>query len=715
MTQFDIFKSDNEVVNPKNTSFNNKIHITDTDILIDVTAFDHTPFDFAKRRRSQKNSEATNVMVADVDNDGNSIIDAKTIIGKMPNIEMYLVPSKSHNVDKAGLTAPRYHIYFPLSRPYSGSSDMRDVKGYYKQLRELFPFFDPSCLEIGRQYFGNQQNPHRKEIVVNEGQWCIDEFLESEKLKFRNPENVLGVSESKSVIDKVTGQTVASGRNEMLFKSGASMKGRGYPAGMVYDYMKVLNKTYDPPLSSGEVDTIFDSLFGTEEDLPQMLDKLDRHYAVIFYGSKTGIIVDEDINKITDPSSFHLLHKNMHIPAPQGVGKNRQLFATDVWMKREETKRYYDVVFDERVHNPRVFNLYKGMVEGEEGPFDLWLEHLRENVCNGNEEEFEYFLNWCAHIVQNPTNKPATQTCIAIKGEKGTGKGAVLDPLVRLFPGNGFVTEKPDDLFGRFNSGLEGKIIVFGDEVEWPGDPSIENVFKSLITSSEMRVEKKYFNTLTVKNAARFLLSTNMEWVVPAGQHERRFVVFEISNARMRDNEYFQAMDKQMKEGGLVGLKNFLLARDISNFDHSKFPHNEAYIEQKTLTFDIVEHFIDYSLSVEDEARVIARIRRENEKNNFSQGEIVDEEASFLKYLEEDETVMMTKKQLFACFEAYRDRHGKTKDKQYPITWEQFFKRFHKKMKLPQWKEIKKMIHGVDYYILPISELQERWKEHKIS
>ncbi|WP_228828654.1 hypothetical protein, partial [Nocardia cyriacigeorgica] len=78
-----------------------------------------------------------------------------------------------------------------------------------------------------------------------------------------------------------------------------------------------------------------------------------------------------------------------------------------------------------------VFNLYEGLaLEPIEGDCTVYLNHLLQVVCAGNEEACQYLIQWMAHIIQKPDEKPSV--AIVMKSVPGTGKGTTVKPLLQI-------------------------------------------------------------------------------------------------------------------------------------------------------------------------------------------------------------------------------------------------------------------------------------------
>ena len=46
----------------------------------------------------------------------------------------------------------------------------------------------------------------------------------------------------------------------------------------------------------------------------------------------------------------------------------------------------------------------------------LYLDHVRENVCAGDEERYEWMMAWMAQAVQHPAERPGT--AVVLRGEQ---------------------------------------------------------------------------------------------------------------------------------------------------------------------------------------------------------------------------------------------------------------------------------------------------------
>jgi hypothetical protein len=87
-----------------------------------------------------------------------------------------------------------------------------------------------------------------------------------------------------------------------------------------------------------------------------------------------------------------------------------------------------------------------------------------------------------------------------------------------------------------------------------------------------------------VPNIAHILLTTNAEWVVPAGKSARRFLVLDVDESRAGDRQYFNRLWAEANNGGIEAMLHTLLRIDLTNFNPASVPHTAGLIEQQMLS-----------------------------------------------------------------------------------------------------------------------------------
>ncbi|MBZ0258566.1 DUF5906 domain-containing protein, partial [bacterium] len=218
----------------------------------------------------------------------------------------------------------------------------------------------------------------------------------------------------------------------------------------------------------------------------------------------------------------------------------------------------------------------------------LFRDHIYNVICNGDASLFDYVLSWMANAVHNPNERPGT--ALVLRGKQGTGKSIFCREFGALFGQHFRQISNARHLVGNFNSHLKDCLLLYADEAFWAGDKSSEGTLKALITEPEIVIEAKGRDAVTVPNRVRLLISSNCEWVIPAGLDERRFCVTEVNDSKIQDHHYFNAIIEQMKNGGRAAMLHSLLNHQ-SNVNLRSIPKTAALFDQKFHSFDAITKF----------------------------------------------------------------------------------------------------------------------------
>ena len=182
---------------------------------------------------------------------------------------------------------------------------------------------------------------------------------------------------------------------------------------------------------------------------------------------------------------------------------------------------------------------------------ELFWQHIRENVCDGNEECFTYFQNWIYDLLANPLHRNGV--AVAISGHQGCGKSIVGNILSMCFhPKYVSTLNNSGQLIDKFDAGWKNSILCMLEESTFAGDRKngVWSKMKDLITSSETTIERKGVDVERIRNKLHFLITSNEDYVVPKQQGDRRYLVLHCNDNHRCDSEYFGNMVSQMENGG---------------------------------------------------------------------------------------------------------------------------------------------------------------------
>ena len=277
---------------------------------------------------------------------------------------------------------------------------------------------------------------------------------------------------------------------------------------------------------------------------------------------------------------------------PLGEDKSRPL--PDVWLDSPFRRSYpYGLgLYPDKDAPPGVFNTWNGFAYVPvKGDCSLFLAHLRNVVCGGNDEHYEWLMDWCADCVQDPGNLKGT--AVVMRGKEGTGKGTFADTMGKLFGAHYVHLIDPSHLLGNFNAHLIDAIFVFADEITWGGNVKTQGKLKGLVTEQQLLGERKGVDAVAYRNFAHVVIATNADWAIPAGSNSRRWFVLEIDDSHANNRAYFHAIYNELNNGGyealLYELQNRKIARNLR-----LAPHTKALAEQRRLSATSRDKFYEF-------------------------------------------------------------------------------------------------------------------------
>lgn len=354
---------------------------------------------------------------------------------------------------------------------------------------------------------------------------------------------------------------------------------------------------------------------------PAWVEELNEHHAVTVEGRVTVVLRREEdvelggrtVYRAMRPEELTKLHAHRLVPTGETKRKRTQtgVFVEEevlkpigaAWFAHPAARRYPGgVVFlPGREARPDQLNLWEGWaIEPRPGSWALLERHIRDVICAGNAQHADWLVNWIAHMIQRPWERP--ESAIVLRGGEGSGKGTLGRALVRLAGAHGLHITAPGHLVGRFNAHLRSCLFLFADEAFFAGDRASEGVLKGLVTEPTLMLEAKGIDAVPAPNRLHVLMATNNAWAVPAGRDARRFFVLDVADHVARDTGYFGKLNREMDGGGLAAFLYDMLRRDLSTFDPRNPPATAALQEQKLASLRGVDGWWASVLAAAEEA-----------------------------------------------------------------------------------------------------------------
>ena len=246
------------------------------------------------------------------------------------------------------------------------------------------------------------------------------------------------------------------------------------------------------------------------------------------------------------------------------------------WIDRKEVRA---IGFDPRENsNKDLFNLWNGFNVSKEDADQYDEEEAKPILdvnkdiwCKGDEDAYNYVLDYFSHIIQKPHIK--TGVLLALKSKQGGMKGIILDKLAKIIGDAHYAqNSNANFLFGDFNGQLEGKILVNLDEAFWGGDKKLEGVVKNKITETRQTINKKNKENYMIDDYANYIITTNNDWFAGTTEDDRRHYCLELDNrmaGRMTPEKL--AYIQPVLDAPCEAFAKVLYNRDISEFKPRMF------------------------------------------------------------------------------------------------------------------------------------------------
>lgn len=327
--------------------------------------------------------------------------------------------------------------------------------------------------------------------------------------------------------------------------------------------------------------------------------EMNQKYFLSRSGGKTSVFEEKEdpvwkrhvLERMTI-QDFQSWLANRRVPVADDRGGIKHLPIAKAWMEHPDRRQYEGIVLAPTAEIPGHYNLWRGFsVPPDQRPG--WRRrcrkirlHILKVICAGDRRTYRYLLRWMAFAVQHP-DLPA-EVAVVLRGGRGTGKGTFAEIFREIFGEHYLQISQVQHLTGNFNAHLRSCVFLFVDEGYWAGDRKGAGVLKSLITEPVIAIEAKGRDVESARNMLHIVIASNDEWVVPAGEQERRYLVLDVDESHQQDHAYFKALREEMAGGGVAALLRGLLNLDLSRFNRWEVPKTEALIEQKIRSLDSI-------------------------------------------------------------------------------------------------------------------------------
>lgn len=262
----------------------------------------------------------------------------------------------------------------------------------------------------------------------------------------------------------------------------------------------------------------------------------------------------------------------------------------DAWLSHVDRLSYeHGVVFDPSgITDEKQYNLWTGYpIDPLEGSCETILTFISEIICSGNDEHYEYVLNWLARAIQKPQD--IGEVALVLRGKKGCGKTTLGEVMRRIFGNNYLLIDDPNLLTRGFNAHLRECVFAVADEAVFAGDKRTGGKLKSQITSTTMNLERKGYDVEVVPSRLTLVIISNEDHIVDASGDERRYFTLEVSNEFIGNRDYFHSLYSAIKGDEVRCFFNMMMGLDLSLFNHRDIPYSAELNIQQALSLKPID------------------------------------------------------------------------------------------------------------------------------
>ncbi len=200
-----------------------------------------------------------------------------------------------------------------------------------------------------------------------------------------------------------------------------------------------------------------------------------------------------------------------------------------------------------------------------------------KELCEGDETNFNYYVNYLANLIQFPNNK--CDVAVFFRGDEGCGKNLHLEAIANIIGRNHYLsTNKSDDIFGKFACSVTDKLLVNWNEANKIGD--LVGELKTFITEEIKVSEQKNKNKIRGRNVARLIGTTNKLCPFPVHNNNERYLVLQCTE-KYTNSQFLKNMPDIIKTPIFIAsLYKYLNEIDLAIFDYKNFPKNTKAFKQ---------------------------------------------------------------------------------------------------------------------------------------
>lgn len=256
---------------------------------------------------------------------------------------------------------------------------------------------------------------------------------------------------------------------------------------------------------------------------------------------------------------------------------------------------------DPQNKNPMVLDVYPSQPTSEvkmtteelEKKVKPMKDYLLEVWANGNNEIFNYLLQWSKCVLKRSTEK--TNAVIYLFGTHGAGKNTYVDFLRQFCLGYPLAKSTTlNKLLDKHSNNIESAKLIVLEELNAHGSRKEDfETFKDLVTNDTLEINPKGQDMRSIVNMANFVIPCNHADAIIIAPTERRYLVVKCSDKYVGNTEYWNKMRTDCFNQDFANCWYTYLMKHESKVDLKIIPMTE---ERKNLIENCLHHSVIFAL-----------------------------------------------------------------------------------------------------------------------
>jgi hypothetical protein len=331
------------------------------------------------------------------------------------------------------------------------------------------------------------------------------------------------------------------------------------------------------------------------DDYDEFKSKFEKNVFKIRFPISFGIINHQGDVTLQTRQQLLTSYENLQIRKYDKKGEINLVPFVSEWLKDKDMKTYDQIDFlPMQEAPPNIYNIFTGYkIMTELIKFDdslnvedsLIYKHLKMILCKNDDKTFEYMIHVLSRILKQPYK--LTMTAEIFKSIQGVGKDLFFNWFGLDILGEKYYesTQKPELIFGRFNTVLKYNILMVINEVSGKDTYSISENIKAHITNAKNIIEHKGVDPIKISNCSHVVFLTNNENAIKIETDDRRFAAIECYNDLANNKEYFDELRNEMESKKFnMCLYRWLLSIDSDNYNfEGNRPKTELYKDMQSM------------------------------------------------------------------------------------------------------------------------------------